>query len=664
MTRIARSAMILLIAFIALFADKDLRISQEIVLGSLFNIGIWLILRRFWPRLRAVPLDLDTIVLLLFAVGSTVQALGTHVETEIPRLRLILRAVYYGYLFFCLSPLRKRFTFAEHSLIALFLFTSLPFHWATIVGSARNILPAAILLYVLLRTSTAAGQRKVWFEGVFVAGGMGVLLFYGISQAVNGNWFDGMDGLARLFTGVACFLIVRSSEMDERKLPLAYSALLLVNIAFLLIAAGFALHGDPTLIKGKRLALGGINTNDIGGYFAVAAPISVAAFMAADSRRSRVLAVVCMLGAAGMIILAQARLAWPTVLVCVLWMLLRMRVRGGFDMRKSVLLGAGLAALSIVCTALVVLYLPAETLNRFDLTTLDYRFALIRQAALILSENPLQGTGVGNLAAFGAFPPGENNEGLLRFLAIAGGFVHAHNLLLQVWMEGGLAYLLLNLFVFVAGFAHLFTKQQEGRVAPVVLLSIFLQGLLNYHFDVYHVWLLFWTSAALVVPAVPRILEQKVLPAIACVVLVCVFGYHSVVVTMHSQAMQSVRGFRYRHFLGAMELKDLPGAATHSPPRLAMFDRAVSLYPLDRRLSQEAGEAHFYPGRAGQDFQRAASLYRNCANHEVNPSFCFMRLSTIAELAGEPAQVILDYKSQSRAHDPMDLVSRTALSPF
>lgn len=664
MTRIARSAMILLIAFIALFADKDLRISQEIVLGSLFNIGIWLILRRFWARLRDVTLDIDTIVLLLFAVGSTVQALGTHVETEIPRLRMILRAVYYGYLFFCLSPLRKRFTFAEHALIALFLFTSLPFHWAAIMGSARNLLPAATLLYVLLRIATVPGGRKGSFNTFLIPAGLAVILIYGAAQAANGNWFDGVDGMARLFTGLACFLIVRAGALDQRRLPGAYVVFLLVNIAFLVIAAGYAAHEQPDFFTDKRLALGGINTNDIGGYFAGAAPIAVAALFAADSRRARVIAIVSIAGAAAMILLSQARLAWPTVVICVAWLVIRMRIRTGFSARTSVSLAAGIIIAAIAITLGVVFYLPSEELKRFDLTTLDYRFSLIKQAALILSEHPLQGTGVGNLAAIGAFTPAQDNEGLLRFVQIAGGFVHAHNLVAQVWLEGGLVYLLCILAAFTAGFTLLFTKQEEGgAIAPVVLLTIFLQGLLNYHFDVYHVWLLFWTAAALVAPVWPESEKKRPWPALALAIMFCLFAYHSVVVTVHSQAMQSIKGYRFRHFLGTVELKDLPGAAPHAPPKLVMFERAASLYPFDRRLSQEAGEAYFYTG-GKVNLGRAASLYESCARREVNPAFCYMRLATIGALAGEPLSLVEEYKSKSRARDPMNLVSRTAVNPF
>lgn len=651
-----RAVLIALVLSAAFAADKDQRLVREIAFGALVNTGIWYWLRRR-GLFKASHFDLDSLVLVCFAAGATVQALGTHLETEIPRLRAVYRLIFYAYLYFMLSPAAARLSFTARALVSVLIFTSLPFQWSGIVSSARALLPAVTMLYVLWRSyETGRVVKRRILRDAGTAAAMTALVLFAAAQVYHHNYFDGIDGFARLLTGAGVFLALRM-EQKRTRIFTVFASLALFNIGFLLFAYGFAALEGPNAFWTKRQSLGGINTNDIGTYVAALIPIC-ALGAATGSKAGRRLSIAALVLLILMLGLSYARLAWPTAAAGLLAAIFWSRFRPRLKIRPA--MAAATVALVIASAGLPFLIeRVAFDLQSGEWASLQYRISLIRQGLGLIARYPVAGAGPGGLGALASFSQADST-GFARFVEESGGLVHVHNLFLQTWIEGGIAGALS--IALIAGIALMRIQTTRARATgagALLLLAVLAHGQLNHPFEVTQVWLLFCLAAALVVPRI-RFPFLRWPAALLFALSVLLVAAQTLAAGLHASTLKSLQGMKYRNVLGALEIR--PAAPMN--PDSGSLGLLLQLYPGDRRLTQEAAEIYrAYAVQKQEAPAKAAELFAVCAHSHIAPAFCLWRLSEITASGGDRSRAEL-IERQAEEKDPFRLGKSKILHPL
>lgn len=238
-----------------------------------------------------------------------------------------------------------------------------------------------------------------------------------------------------------------------------------------------------------------IHPNVVGGILAALIPLQFAALFSVKRSGVQIwLGGLCLgLSALGLF-MSAARGAWLSLAIVLtawgLWWVsgrVVLRRKGRADPRlRCVLWAAGGAILiAIVCTALVTAPLQA------GLTELDGRLTLWRNSLDLALDYPLSGLG---LASF------EMPYSSYALLVHVGYLTHAHNLLLDVWLEQGLFGLLILGWMLVVAMRTGRQTSPWRRAALASLAIILLHGLVDdalYGYDGRGVVLLFVPFALL-----------------------------------------------------------------------------------------------------------------------------------------------------------------------
>lgn len=236
------------------------------------------------------------------------------------------------------------------------------------------------------------------------------------------------------------------------------------------------------------------NPNMLGEYLILLLPLVVAAMLGDGKMSKKPGYFVCFIAGAACLVFTWARGAWLGFLFSAVVFLLMWN-------RKA--MGAIVAA--IMALPLAIPYLPESIVSRFssigDLgdTSTNYRVYIWRGSANLASDYALTGIGVGE-KAFDKIYPYYSFAGIEKA-------PHAHNLFLQLFIEVGIFGFLVFLAVLICMFQTGFSLAKNGTDKGVRLigcgamcgvLAALVQGMTDYIWYNYRVFLVFWIMIGLV----------------------------------------------------------------------------------------------------------------------------------------------------------------------
>ncbi len=233
------------------------------------------------------------------------------------------------------------------------------------------------------------------------------------------------------------------------------------------------------------------NPNVLGEYLVMMIPMVLAVMLISKSRSGRLGSFLTLCLACACLVFTWSRGAWLGIILATLVFFL-------VYTRKTMALC--LAALFLI--PFLPMVLPETILTRFtsigDLadSSTSYRVSIWQASVKIIEDNPLSGIGIGTGAFSKVYP--------LYSLAGIETAPHSHNLFLQTAIEvgvPGLVALVAVIFTFAQGSFGFFKKCKGGNMQSGKLLSlgifagvmgVLLQGLTDYIWYNYRVYLMFW----------------------------------------------------------------------------------------------------------------------------------------------------------------------------
>ena len=355
----------------------------------------------------------------------------------------------------------------------------------------RTAFDGPLLLFLLsaaLGAWLAADQAAAWRKFLLVVGG--IVLFWGISRAPDhirggngGRHFLVRLPLLLLPPAIAVYLLITHDWQSEMGIPAWLDPLRLWLGAWRPEALGYRLH-----------------PNQVGGIIAAFIPLQIAALSAGKKSRalSWVAALLLCLSAIGLL-MSATRGAWLALAVVMtgwaLWLLSERLAWPGQAERSTCRwckfwVVAPAVAGVVVYLALVITPF-ANRLGEID----TGRLALWRNSLHLVSDYPFSGLG---LASF------EMPYSSYALLLHVGFLSHAHNLLLDVWLEQGLLGLAAIAWLFVAAALRNQPESYWWKPAMASLAVILLHGLVDdafYGYDGIGILLLFVPFALLAGPS-------------------------------------------------------------------------------------------------------------------------------------------------------------------
>lgn len=355
----------------------------------------------------------------------------------------------------------------------------------------RTAFDGPLLLFLLsaaLGAWLAYDQAAAWSKFLLVVGG--IVLFWGISRAPEhiregngGRHFLVRLPLLLLPPAIAVYFLITHDWQSEMGIPSWLDPLRLWLGVWRLEALGYRLH-----------------PNQVGGIIAAFIPLQIAALSAGKKSHalSWVAALLLCLSAIGLL-MSATRGAWLALAVAMtgwaLWLLSERLTRPGQAEQSTcrwckfwVIVPA--VAGVVVYLALVITPFAAR-LGEID----SGRLSLWRNSLHLVSDYPFSGLG---LASF------EMPYSSYALLLHVGFLSHAHNLLLDVWLEQGLLGLAAIAWLFVAAALQNQPVSYWWKPALASLAVILLHGLVDdafYGYDAIGILLLFVPFALLAGPS-------------------------------------------------------------------------------------------------------------------------------------------------------------------
>ncbi|MCB1326343.1 MAG: O-antigen ligase family protein [Spirochaetales bacterium] len=658
---------LLVTAFIAgsgFWVNSEARVRDEYASGLIVFVLFLLLVFRF-TRLRAWSARIftpDNLVLLVAGAALSVQSVSNTIDTEIPRLKLVLRLLFVFHLAWIVWWSVRGAGLGERFLGTALLFTAFPFNWMHVLSGIPAVILCFTAVYVALRKrERVAGairqlqrERLLGFSLLLLALGM-----FG-SQVWKGDIVRSAPVGFLLAGAIAVFLCVREGDEHEVLRPVMVSygiSLLFVGAAFL--GAGLE-SGSLDAVLSKRTSVGGVNTNDIGGYAVLMLPL---VFTHVEDRRLRVSLVVLSL-----VLLAAsiARLSWATFFFVVWAAFFFGPGKGKAWVRVALILGLGLA---IGVLGWLLLQGGEPILQT---RTLWLRLQFWDLGWRVLEANPLFGVGPEQPMALASMPLAPADLARMPDLRQAffehGATYHVHSTFLQLALEGGLFHLfgyclLLALFVLFTLRCKTRTTKQLGL--GLSALGFLVQGTLNYHLFqptyLFGLWCILGLGFRSLRSEEGRALQAGPLLRKAVVItgaLVLALGsYFAAVAYAMDGALEELHGMRLRDRFGNVLLS---GSAGQNSERLESASELLKwglwLAPHSAAMHQLQAEL-----RAGlEDDSGARFHYRLCAESSTAPAYCLEKLAMLSP----SSEARLALRSAAQIHDPFRLLETGPLGNF
>lgn len=441
-----------------------------------------------------------------------------------------------GIFTYFLSPIYILLAFA--ALVWLYLIMSRPEIGVLTLFAAVPWLPTMLLAVIVLLTAFSwgiklfRGKRHLKFEIIDIAV-FGFILFLLGGGLVSLSSSSLKPALLMICLAFGYFLA--AGLLSNRQWLIRASVLTVVSASaeslwalFLkFTGGGYSSHAwlDSEMFGaiGSR-AVGSLdNPNMLGEYLVLILPIAAAMVVGKGEGLRRIPAffACCLMGAC--LLFTWSRGAWLALILTVFVFLLM------WHHRSLWLIILGVASLPILPSVL-----PASVLNRFasignmaDSST-SYRVYIWRASVKMIKDNLFTGIGIGEGAWANLYP--------LYALDGVGVAPHSHNLFLQIWLETGifglLAFLTVIFLIFQAGFSY-FSKLSSNNtlkdidinsdciysdtltplqikknlmqlrlsvIGPLCgVFAVLVQGMTDYSFYNYRLYLMFWLVAGLAV---------------------------------------------------------------------------------------------------------------------------------------------------------------------
>ncbi len=666
----------------------------------------------------------------LLVFVTAVRAASIYIDTGITGLRFYHRFWFYAYFFLMLIAIWRGVPPRMVALATLLWFLSFPFLWVY-VWNPGGILPL-VCAAAYLGVEYADDLQKVLQSlrrrhPVFLIAGGSAWLWFVIAGLVAPNYYQSIPavGLSIVLVFLFLFTYARARE-DAAGTALVWIGVCLLNLGWLAVGAQHLFRSVPTmdLFFAKKDSLGGVNSNDAGGWLVFLLPLLVAVPAILRSLFSKhgpqtekfahrigmgvALGIVPVLGF--LLITTAARFAYLSGMAIAVFLFALAFVRlhseeskpdSARSHRRIVFVGAGVLALMAGVVVWLWFMKDRSTDPDFFLfTTLRQRFALWTLALNAIAEVPLFGTGANHYSVLAAMPiPDLRGAGfyhLAHDYRMQGAGLHAHNLLLQLCLDAGIPFAALILFLTAYAIESarrsLFVPGLPGTLAlaaGTALVSFLLQGLMNYHFiqPFYAAMVLVALAVLLALPSskqdadpMPSPAPRNTWPAVAALILCVGVTYHGFAVFAREQALEALEPYRHKNAWLVWVLKPRNPESSGDPAAVAAaVDSALpwlrwarTLYPADAELENLAGESHLLRARhlavaspaAEQDLHAAAELFRNCSSWKVTAAHCHARLAQIGAEIGLSADAVTNHKKNAERLDPFRLREKGFVRPF
>lgn len=383
----------------------------------------------------------------------------------------------------------------------VFLFSFLPF-LPTMVLAAFIMLIFASFIYKLAR-----GKRTLKFEliDIMVLAFCAILFFGGIFSV------DVPSSIPPVLVFV-CFLssyflivnLIKSIDLVKK-----CSCVLCVSLTFVSLYGIYQNYFGTTNAAwideemfsdiGNRVVSTFENPNVLGEYFVTVIPIALAMVLVAKTFASKTCYFICSVLSLVCLVFTWSRGAWLGLIAGLVVYVLML------NKRSMILVSLGACSIP-----LLPFVLPATIVSRFtsignvsDSST-SYRLSIYKAVADMLGDYSLSGIGVGE-GAFAKIYPAYSYAGIEAA-------PHSHNLYMQLCLELGifaLIFYLLLLFVFAQYcISFIADKKNTDRSMRLIctgglcgIFSVLIQGLTDYTWYNYRVYLVFWLIFALCICA-------------------------------------------------------------------------------------------------------------------------------------------------------------------
>ncbi|MBX7056646.1 MAG: O-antigen ligase family protein [Leptospirales bacterium] len=698
--RLVQSALFAALVIASLGAHTQFVAAREIGAAFVFY-GFWIILalRRAAQQGRTGPGPATALFLLTAAAGATIHALSRNVETGIPSLRLIFRASFHFYAWYMIySALRGRDRMQMILEFAVW-FGSFPYLWASVWN------PAGVMPLLLGVAGSAIESRKTLRETLlFLHGSNRLLASAGVIAAISltlafafsSNSLQGWNQVCLWSLGVLVVLctIARVQNTGWREIirPLWIHFVCFAALQFVALVIMLLEDGEGAALLTKKLGIAGLNANDASAFVLLYLPLFCATLIYASNRLLRFAALLSMILAVLLALATGSRtsilLILPLLLAVVAFAAIR-RYRPQSRLLQSTLGAAAIlaAALMLGAVALRIRPLHFSENSSLALRSMQERAALWTQAKDLLHSYPYLGTGPHSFSAIGAHAaPGlsaESREVLATQLQQSGLNLHVHSLLLQSALDGGppfAAAIYLGLCAVIA----LAWRSASGKPFAIglalALLSVPLQGMINYHFmHAHYVIMVAALIGASIQMGAPALLPLRELPPLyarrgivlsLALAATAISIYFAALAVAHGRIIDRLGSRAHLGAAGAWVVEGPP-----APSELPRIRQALRWSQLGRRLAPLNPEFAQLQGAilvhlAGAFDQTAAAEaalepLHHCALHAAMPAYCYRLTATALQLsrpANDPA--IARAEELARAFDPFELVEKGYVRPY
>jgi O-antigen ligase len=628
---------------------------REIVI----NIAVWFILItiiKYKTGTDFFIIDADRLLLTGFAVLLVISGITFSIDTEIPRYKNFLRAVLYLYTILLTTKPSGQLKTESLYLFTMLIFSSFQFQWAYTIGELKS-LPLFILSGVIVYDTSVRREKNIPIYILLLLFLIPVILL--VSNIVNRNMLHGFEEFFIIVAALSAFYTVFHRVKEDHFLFLINVFTFLYSLYFVVtMAIKIVTDADYNLFIDKPSFIGGVNVNDISGYYILVLPFVLAFFGNSVRFASLNLASV-------LFILAAVKSRFP-IIVCAVIILLY--VSFGTENfirknRKKILFGIFAIALFFLSVFSFFYSNKLEYLTSRD--SLDTRGDMWIFAWNAICENLLFGTGVNNNIPLLVIDRSFNIDAIPMLADVfeeGGRFTHAHSTFLQLWLNGGILYVIFyftfTLFALYRGFKN---KQNKIVFASFLAVTAFLlEGLLNYHLMSHSFLLILWMAFAVIFKnsnILPEFKQNKSAPAMAFLFFTITISL-TAVLAIHAAAMNHIRTIR-----GWDNYDNLILQGNMTPQSVGNLDAAEklsgSLYNSslpERKFCQQYAEIKYYRytiDKTPENLTSAHSAYTNCLDSRFKNPIVYYRLFE-TDITGNAREYLL----QSEKYDSFHLLNQ------
>lgn len=616
--------------------------SGPVLFREIFSITIaWfvvLIILQSRKILEFFFVDEDRVLLISFAFLMTIMGISFSIDTEFQRYKNFIRGIYYFYSFFLSLSIAKKIPRSVIYLFTILLFSSFQFQWAYTLGELKS-LPLFILALTFLYEINVEKKSKtpIFLQVILVL--LPLILF--VANLKNQNIMNGIEDVITLCTAIIIFFAIYHDILSIRNTILTINFLSFLYSIYFIASMMVKVSIDPgySMLFSKHAFIGGVNVNDISGFYVTALMFLIIFFNYFPH-----LAILNF--SLALVVLVAVKSRFPLLIVLITLVIYFLSKNDIFLKMKKI---KWIVVAMFFILSLLIYYLffqrpfyEHEKINLSYLTgteTLKIRESLWQLSWETISHNVIFGTGTNNLLPILTIPSAELpllNEVFGQGLR----FTHAHNIILQWWLNGGVIYLLLyGVILFIAVLHGIYHRDKSINSGSFAILATVLEGLMNYHLMSHSVLILLWIAVALVFkngfPPQKNIKKTNNWIIFGSAVAVI---FYLAILSVHFRMMQIVNEARnWDNYDNLILDSNIDLSENKINEALNISSILVSLSFSERKFRQQYAEINFYhlmKDKSKNNLINAENAYQKSAGSLFENPLVFYRLAQIDLLKG------------------------------